>query len=273
MNSEETNEIQCSGINILSNIDSSVGEIRDHIAGDKVFSLNILAHVILPAILGALCVVLISIYGFGFESLRVKNTQNKQGFHFSLGFVSALISTVITATVNGIPNNGDKRIKSWGLAFSFALLPGLAIGKMTKDSGQISLLKQQNDQLSVSLQKLVSNPENYSYPQASIVAETTLNILENSNNDETIRDSLTQSIHLVNKNPDKLKYDSVSSKYLEILSFDKKVKKQNPSLYIMEFKNLESELYENQYFLEYKKNHHNKLDKSFNQSNVFRITD
>ena len=64
-NDHDNQVVECQGVKILESIDKNVDKIINFFNSDKIFTWNMLAHVALPAIIGALCGILISIYGFG----------------------------------------------------------------------------------------------------------------------------------------------------------------------------------------------------------------
>lgn len=203
--SQESNE------EILRRIDSSVQEIRKSIGDEKVFSTNTLSHVVLPAVLGGIVASLVSLYGFGFpERYIIRNENKNPGFYTSLVFVSGLLSTVLTAGVVGLPNSTDKRRRSWMVAVSFALMPGLTAVSLINqsdlgdDNDQLSNTVQEQLQEKLEIQDKATKSEDDLKKIINSSISITITLLNTSDNVNAIEGSIESVIELVNKNQNAL---------------------------------------------------------------------
>lgn len=207
--------------NLLTGISTKINTILEKLSealqGDRVYSLNTLAHVVLPGFLGSICALLIS-YGF----VQLADPQELTPDDLTIGksisyvFVATTVASVVTGFVVGIPNSAEKRIRTWlsCVALSISLPTGLTLLAQSQQALNAQIDKNQKYAEHLAQIQIAYNDPAYKKPQVNLSLDTTLMLQKNAQiSDDVKTESFLSTISLINSNRDVLENPKIASKY------------------------------------------------------------
>ena len=231
-------------INNLSNeMNRGFQKLNETLKGEKIFSLNTLAHIIAPAFVGSICAVLISTFGLssGLTTTPGSSHNNKLSVNRSIAyvFVATTIASAITAYIVGIPTTHEKKIKTLitSMVLSLALPSSLAfLDKLTKEVLYENIqLENKNTQLENKNIQLENKNIQLENQLVTLSLETTQMLLSNKQVSNSIKkESLKKTIYLINYNQRALDDTKIANNLSKVLNISKDKNLLNP----------ESELFE-----------------------------
>ena len=200
-------------------IGSTLKKLSSGLEGDKIFSLNTLAHIIAPGFLGSICALLISIYGFDVVDSRRQSFLDSVAEGVAYVFVATTVAGAVTAYTVGIPSSSEKRTKTWLTCMALSITLPSSLTYLNSSAVQLQFMKDESSKLARQLfaVQTIVNDLSYEMPQINLSLNTTEVLLKSNQVSDSIKEeSLQSTISLIDSNPDLLDNPDIASRYFNL---------------------------------------------------------